>query len=84
MQRVIDVKYLHDYMVELTFRTGHVRTVDLKRYVGGSGVFKPLEQINYFSKVKINHVGNSIEWPNGADLCPDVLWDISKVEKEVD
>ena len=82
MHRVIDFKYLHDYIVELIFRDGDVRVADLKRYVGGNGVFKPLEKLDYFRQVKMNGVGNSIEWPNGADLCPDVLWNISKpVEK---
>jgi hypothetical protein len=78
MQRVTGVKYLRDYDVELTFRNGDVRVADLKQYVGGDGVFKPLAYLGYFSQVKINEVGNSIEWPNGADFCPDVLWEISK------
>ncbi len=78
MQRVIAVQYLRNYTVELTFKNGDIRVADLKDYVGGNGVFKPLTQLGYFSQVKINDVGNSIEWPNGADFCPDVLWDISK------
>ncbi len=78
MQRVTGVRYLRDYTVELTFRGGEVRIADLKKYVGGGRVFKPLVQLGYFSQVKMNDVGNSIEWPNGADFCPDVLWDISK------
>lgn len=82
VHRVTGVRYLHDYMLELTFKHGKVRIVDLKNRIGGNGVFKPLLDVNYFKQVKMNDAGNSIEWPNGADICPDVLWDISKPVKK--
>ena len=78
VHRATGVKYLRDYMLELNFKHGDIRTVDLKDRVGGNGVFKPLLNVDYFKLVKLNDAGNSIGWPNGADICPDVLWDISR------
>lgn len=39
-------------------------------------IFKELENLKKFNKVKIS--GLSIEWKNGADICPDELYNNSK------
>ena len=77
MQRVKQVRYLHDYTVELVFKSGEVRYADLATYVGGEGIFDALTDVSYFKKVTMNEVGNSICWPNGVDFCPNLLYDIS-------
>ena len=38
----------------------------------GIGVFAPLSDESFFRRVKV-FLG-SIQWPNGADLCPDTLY----------
>ncbi len=78
MHWVINVKYLKDYKLELTFNDNTVKVVDLKKYIGGDGVFKPLIDKEYFKNVKIDSAGNSIYWDNGADFCPDVLFEIGE------
>ncbi len=35
-----------------------------------------LKNIDYFKKVKCD--GITISWPNGVDLCPDVLYKMGK------
>lgn len=73
--KAIDVKPLNDYILELTFDNGEKKKFDVKPYLK----FKPfneLKDIKKFKKVKI--AGLSIEWDNGADICPDELYNNSK------
>ncbi|MFM7192421.1 MAG: DUF2442 domain-containing protein [Microcystaceae cyanobacterium] len=39
-----------------------------------TGVFEPLKNPEYFAQVKVNPELGTIQWPNGADLDPDVLY----------
>ena len=39
-------------------------------------MFLPLKDVDYFKSVKAD--GTTIVWPNGLDLCPDVLYEIGK------
>lgn len=39
-----------------------------------TGVFEPLLQDDYFKQVSVKAELGIIVWPNGADLCPDVLY----------
>jgi hypothetical protein len=39
-----------------------------------TGVFAPLLQDDYFRQVTVNTELGTVVWPNGADLCPDVLY----------
>lgn len=79
MHWITQVKYVKDYTLDLTFNDQVHKRVDLKPYVGGKGVFKPLEDIEYFKRVHLDEAGNTIMWDNGADICPDVLYDVEEV-----
>ncbi|MGF1638706.1 MAG: DUF2442 domain-containing protein [Cyclobacteriaceae bacterium] len=39
--------------------------------------FADLKNPANFKKVKLNEEFESIEWENGIDLCPDVLYQLS-------
>lgn len=73
--KAIDVKILEDYILEITFDNGEKKQFDVKPYMKFK-IFKELEDKNKFKKVKIS--GLSIEWENGADICPDELYNNSK------
>ena len=73
--KAIDVKPLKNYMLEITFDNGEKKIFDVKPYLKYEQ-FKELENENKFRKVKIG--GLSIEWENGADICPDELYYNSK------
>jgi hypothetical protein len=73
---VTNVRIIDGYCIELTFSDGVCGTVNLtNRIVGRSGVFKPLEDLEYFRQVKVDPELGTIVWPNGADFCPDMLYD---------
>ena len=42
--------------------------------IGAGGVFEPLKDPAFFRQVRLNGEAGTIEWPNGVDLCPDVLY----------
>jgi hypothetical protein len=72
-QTVRSVLVLDHYRLRLSFADGFSGIVDLESRVGSGGVFDPLRALAYFRQVRVDHDIGSICWPNGADLCPDVL-----------
>jgi len=71
--RVKDVTPLEGYSVRLTFTDGTRKDVDLAPYLKGP-IFEPLRDPAKFREVSVDPELGTIVWPNGADLCPDVLY----------
>jgi hypothetical protein len=72
---VTDVRVLNGYRVELTFSDGLRGVVDLtNRIVGRGGVFGPLENPDFFRRAAVDTELGTVVWPNGADICPDLLY----------
>jgi len=73
--RVKQVRYLGDYRLELGFADGVIGELDFKeRVVGRGGMFAPLEDVDFFKQVQVDAEAGTLVWPNGVDLCPDVLY----------
>ena len=81
---VIDVETVGDYRLILTFEGGERREIDLAPVLSFTGVFEPLKDPAFFGKVRVEPDVGTIVWPNGADLCPDVLYERSRPVEEVD
>lgn len=45
--------------------------------MGRGGVFRPLEDPAYFSQVRVDPESGAIEWHNGVDFCPDVVYSLA-------
>ncbi len=73
MIRVTDVQLLDGYRVQLTFSDGTARDLDLAPYLNGP-VFERVRDPEEFRKVSVDAELGTIVWPNGADICPDVLY----------
>ena len=71
---VVEVKPLDDFKLLLTFENKESRQFDMKSYLK-RGIFKELQDIRLFKQVKVSF--DSIEWPNGADLDPELLYEDS-------
>ena len=69
--RVKSVKPENNYTLLLEFSNGEVKRFDVSSYIG-KGVFAPLSDESFFRRVRV-FLG-IIQWPNGADLCPDTLY----------
>ena len=74
MKDVISVQPTGGYRLLLTFDDGESREADVATLTSFDGVFAPLRDESYFRQVRVNSDVGTIVWPNGADLCPDVLY----------
>ena len=77
---VNNVKALNDYKLELTFENNETKIFDVKPYLD-TGLFKKLKDENVFKMVKVSF--DTIEWPNGIDLDPEVLYEKSIIKSPV-
>lgn len=77
--RVLSVEYSKDYILKIKFSDKTIKLVDLKEKVAqAKGIFLPLKDQEYFKQVSVDDCCASICWPNGADICPDVLYAMGK------
>ena len=73
--RLVSVRPADAYRLELTFDDGVVGVVDFEGWlIGSGGVMEPLADREFFQRVSVDEVAGTIQWPNGLDLCPDVLY----------
>ena len=70
------VQPLNDYTLELTFENNETRIFDVKPYLY-TGLFKTLKDEKLFKRVTVSY--DTIAWPNGVDLDPEVLYEKSKM-----
>lgn len=73
--KAINVKPLENYTLEVKFDNGEVKIFDVKPYMNHK-VFAQLKDLELFNSVKVD--GLSVSWDNGADICPDELYNLSK------
>ena len=78
---VTRVECVGDCRLLLTFEGNERREVDIAELVPFDGVFEPLKDAAYFREVRVEPDVGTIVWPNGADLCPDVLYDHSRPKR---
>ena len=80
LHKIRKVKHLEDYRLELHFDDRCIKVVDLEKILKkAKNMFLPLKNIDYFKQVRCD--GITINWPNGVDLCPDVLYSMGKSER---
>ena len=73
--RIIAVRPLNHYRLELLFDNGVSGVVDLDGWlIGTGGVMESLSDPEFFRQVSVDEEAGTIRWPNGVDLCPDVLY----------
>lgn len=72
---VTNAACLKDYFVHLEFEDGTKGVIDLSKIVREWDAFSPLKDKKLFCKMKIDERFHTIEWPNGTDLSPKVLYE---------
>jgi hypothetical protein len=72
MRKIVKVKALPDFTLELEFDNGITGTVNLSN-LAGRGVFAIWRDGNIFEQVRISPSGELV-WSDRVDLCPDALY----------
>lgn len=73
--RITHVRHIQDYWLELTFADGSRARLDFRdKIINRGGVFAPLEDPEFFGRVRVDREIGTIVWPNEVDFCPDVLY----------
>jgi hypothetical protein len=62
----------------LKYETGEEKRFDVSPYIKGSW-FGRLADNAYFAQVQVIRSGNGIEWPDGQDIAPHELYELSTV-----
>jgi hypothetical protein len=73
MHEVIGVVVVKPYVLDVTFRNGNHRRVDLTGMLWGP-VFEPLLDPAFFAQVRVDPELGTVVWPNGADIAPEYLF----------
>lgn len=73
MEKVVSVKVIEDYRMEVEFNDGLRGIFSMKGDLWGP-MFEPLKDPEYFAKAFVDESG-AVAWPNGADLCPVTLYE---------
>jgi len=71
---VKNVKPLTDFKLLLTFENNEERIFDMNPFLN-KGIFRELQDTDMFDTVHISF--DTIQWKNGADLCPEMLYEDS-------
>lgn len=74
MAHIVNVKVIDGFRLQLTFKNQVRKVVNLESILSGP-VFGPLRDLAKFRQVRVDHDFGGLEWPNGADICPDALYD---------
>ena len=71
--KITSARYLGNYSFQLTFNNGEIGVADIEKELWGE-VFEPLK---IEGMIKRFHIENgTLEWPNGADLAPEFLYEL--------
>ena len=72
------VEHLTAYRLRLTFSDGMTKEEDFSRHWDAlfGPIFQPLRNPHFFAQVSLPLESETIEWPNGADLAAEYLYEI--------
>lgn len=68
------VKPLPDFRLLITFENGEEKVFNVEPYLS-NGVFRELTNESLFNSVHVSF--DTVEWANGADLCPETIYNES-------
>ena len=75
--RVTSVQALPNSQIEVTFVDGTTGKVDMRNFLSSptvdGTVFESLRDPALFAEARV--VMGAVQWPNGADLAPDAMYD---------
>lgn len=74
LKDIVEVSVRSSHKLWLRFEDGVNGEVDITAATGFAGVFAPLREESAFADVAVNKELGTVQWPNGADLDPAILY----------
>ena len=74
VNRITRVKPVRDHVLKVWFSSGESGLFDVAPYLKGP-MYRPLRDREYFLKVDVDAIAGTMHWPNGADFCPDIVYE---------
>ena len=71
---VVQAEHCGGFKIRLVFDDGVKGVVDFADWLEGP-VFEPLKDAAYFARFFVE--GGTVVWPNGADIAPETLYQLS-------
>jgi hypothetical protein len=78
LYRIIDARYVRDYIIWVKFNDGIEGEVDLRDELYGP-VFEPLRNKDVFKALAVHPDLHTLVWENGADFSPEFLHESVRV-----
>jgi hypothetical protein len=75
--RATEVSHLGDYRLMVTFEDGVRAQLDFAPMVQRGGIYASLADPQCFGRVRIDREAETLIWPGGIDVCPDVLYHLA-------
>lgn len=80
---VEEILEVERFTLRLLFNTGEAMEIDLEEKLAEWGdspesIFNDLRDEAFFAQARLDREAATVVWPNGADLCPDVLHSLGK------
>lgn len=66
------VKPLDNFCLYIKFADGKEKVYNMSKLIQENSAYKKLQNYEYFKLVKL--AGETVEWPNGEDVCPENLY----------
>jgi hypothetical protein len=79
--RIKKADYLNGYKLKILFSNNQEKIVDLEKELYGP-IYEPLKDIKYFKKVFVDSDLITVQWPNGEDFSPNLLYEMGIEVKE--
>lgn len=79
--RLVDTKYVRDFVVWIRFSDGAEGEVDLLPELSGP-IFEPLRDVGAFKSFQLHPELHTLVWENGADLASAFLHDLAGANRQ--
>ena len=77
---ILEAELAGAHSLRLRFDDGTSKTVNVLPLLDGP-VFEPLKDPAFFARLELDPVCKTVVWPNGADIAPEALHQLSEQPK---
>jgi len=79
---IVEAEVCGPHSLRVVFDDGTQKRVNLLPLLEGP-VFEPLREPAYFARVSVDPICRTVVWPNGGDLAPEALYELSAEQEPI-